>query len=221
MVGAHSTGLQPRWLQHLLSLNVISLRFLLLLDFSPSLGKEKGCMINSAFNIGCECQLRKPLHGMAAEKSKKCLCFVRRNTLCCVPCHSHQQSFNSSACEPAKIQQWSQVLNELRWSGSFVVPVFLSHHFLTLQPDWTCGMLILKSVGNSQQAEIPLTSVSFLSMPEASMRTCTRRQSLKCRWGFVFPVLAVVAPQRHTGTISYSIILNPAKFVTILTVLSA
>lgn len=83
------------------------------------------------------------------------------------------------------------------------------------RPDWTCGMLILKSVENCQRAEIPLTSVSFSFMPETSVRTYTRRQSLKSGWNCVFLGLAMVVPQRHTGNISYSIILNSAEFISI------
>lgn len=172
-------------------------------------------MINSAFNIECGSLLRKALHGMAAE-NKKCLLFVRRNTLCCFPCHSHRalsiQLFSLWVCQdPAVIpgNEWV----EIKWFLCGSCPSFPSLYYPT--PWLNLWDAYIEISGKFLRAEIPLTAVSFSSVPEASTRSCTRRQSLKSRWSHAFLVLAMVVPQRHTGNISYGIILNSAKFINI------
>lgn len=197
---AHSSGLQPRWLQHLLSFSLISLRVLMLLSFFFSfLCKEKDCTINSAFNTGCESLLRKPLCGMA-ERRARSACFLWGGTHCA--------AFPATATEPSPaviqlLSLWvcqdpelSQVMSTLRGSGT-ICGSFLSHHFLTLQPVWICRMLLLRSVENSQQAEIPLIAVCFLCLAEACTRTCTRRQSLKSRWSRLSCVSCVCSSEAH------------------------
>ena len=157
-------------------------------------------MINFAFDIGCESLLgTPPCAEWQQEKNKKCLVCIRRNTPCCFHFHHSPQpptapatesltgkSLNFSACEYAKIRYLSLDNERVQmklcpfWFLSFLSNHFLtSRHWLNFWDDYNKigGRFSLLKI---QQAEISLTSVSFLSMPaKTSMRTCTRRQSLK------------------------------------------